>query len=70
MNRFGGSCVVSNRVRAAAAFVMIALLGVLTAFALPRSGHAANPLLIATVDDSFSISLKSFIAGEDLFSTR
>jgi hypothetical protein len=44
-------------VRALAALVAIALLGALTAFALPRPGRAASPILIATVDDSATITL-------------
>jgi hypothetical protein len=44
-------------VRALAALVAIAALGALAAFALPRPGQAANPILIATVDDSATITL-------------
>jgi hypothetical protein len=43
-------------VRAAAALVSIVVLGAVTAFALPRTGRAAHPVLIATVDDAATIS--------------
>jgi hypothetical protein len=39
--------------------VLVAALGALTAFALPRTGGAANPLLVATVKDDGTITLKN-----------
>ncbi len=38
--------------------VAIALLGAVTAFALPHAGRAANPTLTATVDDDYTITLQ------------
>jgi hypothetical protein len=43
--------------RAAGSLLIVALLGALAAFALPRTGGAANPQLTANVSDPFSISL-------------
>jgi hypothetical protein len=43
--------------RAAGALLAIALVGVLAAFALPRTGGAANPQLVAAVNDDYTISL-------------
>src|SRR3954470_19871022 len=43
--------------RAAGALLVVALVGVLAAFALPRTGGAANPQLVAAVNDDYTISL-------------
>jgi hypothetical protein len=37
--------------------IVIGLLGALSAFALPHAGSAANPKLVATVNDNFTITL-------------
>jgi plastocyanin len=44
-------------VRAAVAFLALALLGALTAFALPHPGGASNPKLIGTVGPGYTITL-------------
>jgi hypothetical protein len=43
--------------KAAGALLAVALVGVLAAFALPRTGGAANPQLVAAVNDDYTISL-------------
>lgn len=53
--------------RAGIALVAVAALGLLTAFALPRTGHAANPELFATVGPGYTITLKDS-GGNDVTS--
>ena len=43
--------------RATAGVIVIGVLGALSAFALPHAGSAANPKLVATVNDNFTITL-------------